>query len=721
MATSAKRRAASAPADPAADLIVDTLPPAAKTARTRKPPKAVAEVAAPVVEAAEAPAPAPRKRSRAKPAEPVATPVAEVVEVVETAATAPAPRARAKKPAAKTARPAKLAPVVEEVAVEAELVVAPPVELEPAPAVQPEVPPPVAEEVAPVEAPSAPVAPPLPPLPPRPAHSQLTLQDDGLRCTLRWQSGSRCPNSLLDAVAPLQQAGGVLALNSTDALAALVAEAMHAGHKLVVEDAVWQHLAAQGDLHGRIDHLEAQYPQGLDDVSLPEAPQALTPRPAQLEGAFFLACVGTCLVADDAELEPAREAALAWQLVRRHFGADTVTVLAPAERLAEWQALLSAPRLAASRQAPQGGQENSGTALRFLESPAADEAAPRLLAWNDELDLAALQAGSVLIVDQRDGLRTPLPVLADQPTWCWVLCPADLLQADRAGAEAWLRRIDRRRSGALADWLDGEGDAVLAPLLLQRRFADVAAQWPAWAPQTLACPLPASQRETHDKAQAAALQLLSRWQRSAFLSDSDQLALQRQLQAQQQACREAGEAALPALLQQAMADGVRRVVVFAEDAEALPELAQRLVDAGLPAFALAGAMNEREALLRQFRDAPEAQVLLVADGVPADEPRIAVQPQRPLVILLDRPWDDAVRERRLQRVRALRTQRSLPVWQLLPADSLASRREAQADKAASAEPVTGLRRGAALQAWLAELLACLAPAATPPEAEAHSG
>jgi len=705
MATSAKRRAASAPAEPAADLIVDTLPPpAAKPARPRKPPKAVvetaapvapaAEVAAPVVEAAEAPAPAPRKRSRAKPAEPVAAPVAEVAEVVETAAAVPAPRSRGKKPAAKTARPAKLAPVVDEVAVEAELVVAPPVELEPAPAVEPEVPLPIAEEAVPVEAPSAPAAPPLPPLPQRPAHSQLTLQDDGLRCTLRWQSGSRCPNSLLDAVAPLQQAGGVLALSSTDALAALVAEAKHAGHKLVVDEAVWQHLAAQGDLHGRIDHLEAQYPQGLDGVALPEAPQTLTPRPAQLEGAFFLACVGTCLVADDAELEPAREAALAWQLVRRHFGADTVTVLAPAERLAEWQALLSA---------------------------LGDDAAPRLLAWNEELDLAALQAGSVLIVDQRDGLRTPLPVLADQPTWCWVLCPADLLQADRAGAEAWLRRIDRQRSGALADWLDGEGDAVLAPLLLQRRFADVAPQWPAWAPRTLACPLPALQRETHDKAQAAALQLLSRWQRSGFLSDSDQLALQRQLQTQQQACREAGEAALPALLQQAMADGVRRVVVFAEDAEALPELAERLVEAGLPAFALAGTMNEREALLRQFRDAPEAQVLLVADGVPADEPRIAVQPQRPLVILLDRPWDDAVLERRLQRVRALRTQRSLPVWQLLPQDSLASRREAQADKAASAEPVTGLRRGAALQAWLAELLACLAPAAASLEAEAHSG
>ncbi|HSI48259.1 MAG TPA: hypothetical protein VLA61_08325 [Ideonella sp.] len=693
MATSAKRRASSAPAEPAVDLVVDTPPPAAKPARTRKPPKAVAEVAAPVVEAAEAPAPAPRKRSRAKPAEPVAAPAAEIVEVVETAA--PAPRARAKKPAAKTARPAKLAPVAEEVAVEAELVVAPPVELEPAPAVQPEAPLPIDEEVAPIEAPSAPVAPQLPPLPPRPAHSQLTLQDDGLRCTLRWQSGSRCPNSLLDAVAPLQQAGGVLALGSTDALAALVAEARHAGHKLVVDDAVWQHLAAQGDLHGRIDHLEAQYPQGLDGVALPESPQALTPRPAQLEGAFFLACVGTCLVADDAELEPAREAALAWQLVRRHFGADTVTVLAPAGRLAEWQALLGL---------------------------AADEAAPpRLLAWNDELDLAALQAASVLIVDQRDGLRAPLPALADQPTWCWVLCPADLLQADRAGAEAWLRRIDRQRSGALADWLDGEGDAVLAPLLLQRRFADVAPQWPAWAPQTLACPLPASQRETHDKAQAAALQLLSRWQRSGFLSDSDQLALQRQLRAQQQACREAGEAALPALLQQAMADGVRRVVVFAEDAEALPELAQQLVDAGLPAFALAGAMNEREALLRQFRDSPEPQVLLVADGAPGDEARIAVQPQRPLIILLDRPWDDAVLERRLQRVRALRTQRSLPVWQLLPQDSLAGRREAQADKAAVAEPVTGLRRGAALQAWLAELLACIAPAATPPEAEAHSG
>jgi len=522
------------------------------------------------------------------------------------------------------------------------------------------------------------------PVPPLPESSRLTL-DDGLQRRLRWQAGSRCPGTLAQAAQRWQPDRGApwLALTHLDELTELLAIAARTGHEVEVDEAVWAHLARLGDLQARIAHLESRHPQGLDPAAQPEASLLAGWRACQLEAAFFAACVGRCVLADEPALKPEDELLLAARLVMQHFGASAPLVLAPAEAHGAWQA-------AWERVWP-------------VDAPA-ERPALALLAPDQPVPLGT----ELLLLDQRGGLQ---PAQAESPAaqaagWLWVLAPHDLLE--RPEALALLAAVDQLRQGGLAAWQDGGDAAALAPVLLARRFAEVASQWPAWAPAVRATPAAAD--EVAWREQLA--QRLARWQRSGFLADSDQLALRRALQSLWAAARAANSAALPALLTEALAQGAGRIVVFSEDAAALPALADALRASGLPAGALppAGSPRLADQSLRAFREAAEPRILLVADGPAAldgAEPRIGVQLAEPLVIHLDTPWPADALARRLLRVRPGPAQREVPVWQLLPEGSLMARRaQAQPAEPAAAPRLTGaLLRGPALAAWLQELAA----------------
>jgi hypothetical protein len=529
---------------------------------------------------------------------------------------------------------------------------------------------------------------PEPPPPPRPATSRLGLADDGLQRLLHWQTGERCPDTLTQAVRRWRLAGldGPVALGHVDDLAELLAIAARTGHTVDVEDVVWTHLARLGDLQGRIAHLESRHPQGLDPAAQPEGSLLAGWRPCQLEAAFFAACVGRCVLADEAALQPEDELLLAARLVMQHFGASAPVVQAPAEVHTGWQA-------AWARVHPEHADDTASLTLLTLLTPT--EPAP---------------AGTeLLVLDQR---TKPQPALAESTAaqaaaWLWVLAPADLL--DRPEALPLLAAVDQLRQGGLANWQHDGDSASLAPLLLARRFADVAPQWPAWQPAERSTPAPAEE----PAAGADPALRLARWQRTGFLADSDQLALRRALHAAWASARAANATALPGLLQEALAAGAGRIVVFSEDATGLPALAEALGALGLPAETLptAGTPRHAEQALRAFRDAAEPRILLVADAPQGAESRIGVHLAPPMVIHLDTPWAAGALDRRLQRVRAATTQRQVPVWQLLPDGCLMARRArwlATSEADGNATRLDGaLLRGPALEAWQAELAALI--------------
>lgn len=712
MATSTRRRkpapaGALAPDTPPGALAPDTPPDTfALDTATEAPTAAPADAPpAPPPKKARAPRKTTPARQRAAPADTAAevdeaTATAEVVtEVAEPVAPAAAEVPKARAPRPRRPRAAATANEAPPAAAEAEPAGSPADAVEPAPSaaarrqarepvdatanVAPP-PAPIEPEVAaePEQGPEPepePLAPPAPPLPP---DSLLTLED-GLQRRLRWQAGARCPETLAQAARRWQPArgDGTLALGLVDDLAELLAIAGRTGHHVEVEPAVWQHLARLGDLQARIAHLESRHPQGLEPAAQPDGSLLAGWRPCQLEAAFFAACVGRCVLADEPALQPEAELLLAARLVMQHFGAEALVVQAPAEVHAVWH-----------------------TAWQAAWAPgAAPEAPPALHLLT--LDQDAPAGTELLLLDQRAGVA---PAQAETPVaqaaaWLWVLAPADLL--DQSGALPLLAAVDQLRQGGLATW-QREGDAeALAPLLLARRFADVAAQWPAWQPVERSTPTPAGEG-VH---QAELAQRLARWQRSGFLSDSDQLALRHTLQAAWAAARTANAAALPGLLREALAAGAGRIVVFSEDAAALPALADALRAEGLPADALPAtdAPRQVDQALRAFREATEPRILLAADGPGGDGPRIGVQLAAPLVVHLDTPWAAGTLDRRLQRVRPGPAQRGVPVWQPLPEGSLMARRARAPTQ--PGEDITrlggGLLRGTPLDVWRAALLA----------------
>jgi hypothetical protein len=719
MATSTRRRKPAAPDAPVPDTL--TLDTAAVA-----PPSDAAASPEPAAEPPKRPraprkTPAARKRAgtAAAPAEADVAAPAAVEPPADTPAEAPAPRAprpRRKREAAAAAEPALEVLAAEAVIHGDDAAAAPgapapvsndeandeanddePIDEPPPPQSAPEA---VTEPAAPARASDAPPEPPAAPAPPPlPPTSRLGVEDDGLQRRLRWQTGARCPETLGQALRRWQLAGldGPLPLSQVDDLAELLAIAARTGHEVEVEPAVWAHLARLGDLQGRIAHLESRHPQGLDPAAQPEGSLLAGWRPCQLEAAFFAACVGRCVLADEPALQPEAELLLAARLVMQHFGAEALVVQAPAEAHASWQTAWQAAW------APGGAAEAPGM-----------QPALHLLALDQDVPTGT----ELLLLDQRAGVA---PAQAETPAaqtapWLWVLAPADLL--GQPGALPLLAAVDQLRQGGLAAWQrDGEAEA-LAPLLLARRFADVAAQWPAWRPAEYSTPAPAGE-DTH---QAELAQRLARWQRSGFLADSDQLALRRALQAAWDSARATNAAALPALLREALAAGAGRIVVFSEDAATLPALADALRAEGLPADALpaTGAPRQVDQALRAFRDTAEPCILLAADGPGGDGPRIGVQLASPLVVHLDTPWAAGTLDRRLQRVRPGAAQREVPVWQLLPEGSLMARR-ARAQPVAEAAPATApitsltgaLLRGPALATWQAELDAVAAPMTQP--------
>lgn len=472
-----------------------------------------------------------------------------------------------------------------------------------------------------------------------PARAQITLRDGRVPVFI---AGRDTADATLQRLARWQDDDAALRLSDADALTRLLGEL---GGRIDVDDSVWALLARRGDLQQRIDHLSALYPQGLDTVDLPAAAEL---RACQREGAFYAACVGSCALADDAALQPERQLALAWQLVQRHFGAQRLALQAPAETVADWTALMGTPPA--------------------LETTVAD----------------------VLIIDARNGLP-PLGALPATP-WLWLLAPPALL--DDPAAAAWLDALDRTATDAVAAWQAGGDERALAPLLLRRRFADVAEQWPAWSVHEQ--PVSPSEDEAAqlDSLLVGMREGLARWQRSGFLSDSDQLALLRQRRACEQLARAAAAGALVPVVQRALAEGTQRVLVFTADAELVVPLTEVLQGEYLPAQALP-AGDEADAALRLWRDADGPRVLVLADD--GEGPRIVTHPHRPMVVLLDGADDEALRHTRLARVRVPRGEREVPVCVLrLPGRP-----------GLPAAPTRALLRGAELAAWLEALQATL--------------
>lgn len=582
----AARRSAATPVAGALEgAVEDTGAAAAKaitprksSARTPAPvPPVPAPVPAPVPEPAAAPVAAPAKARAPTPGK--ATAKKTQTKPATGKAAAPKAAAGKKRPAAKAGRPAAPVPSVsaqEEAA---------------APVAGAEDRPPVAAAGAAVPAPS-PV-----PRPSGPAHSTLAVVEaDGLR-RLAWRPGHACPPALDAAVAERCDAEGHARADDDELLPLLLRRARDAGHALHIDAAAWPLWAADRDARRRLQVLEQAHAGGVGSPALQTLLHTTLPA-FQAEGALFAVVAGRALIADERGLGKRVQAIAAATLWRRHFGLQRVLVLCTAAQRAAWQ-----------RQWQRHAGHTLAQPVQCIEGPLHQRAA----LWAAAAEVRVLSPEALETDAAHMARWAPELVIVDEPQqlagWqqlqaphALVLCGAPLAEAPallegivewldlhRQGALHALRRIADARAQGLdlpEDELE-RLDAGLSRLMLQRLHAEVHEQLPPQAFSERLVPLAPAQREAHDRLRAGVQRLLQGWQRSGYLSDSDQWQLGRQLQALATACHrddagdatspltEASQAALQAQLDDWAATGTAAVAIAAA-ADDQPRLQSRL-------------------------------------------------------------------------------------------------------------------------------------------------
>jgi len=704
-------------------------------------PVAESEPAAPV---AQAPAPAPAARKRAPrarktaavapeaagaevapvavpAAEPLIEPVVEVAAVAEVAedAAAPAPAKRA--PRRRAAAEAAPAPVeATEVAAAAE---------------------PVPEKVIPAEAPveatceqavdhsdslleapqpepaaevdPEPVAAPAEPVVLAPAFSEVTLADDGLRRHLVWTAGRDCPAELAALAAQLEVPSAAAPLVNDLALLEMVRVAREKRHTLHVEESVWLWLAPARDMRERVHLLETRLPEGPASPLL-TALVALPLRPYQGEGALYAACAGRSVLADDAGLGRTVQAVAAVRLLAAQFGAERALVLAPAERRAHW---------AAQWQALTGLTPLQATSAGEIVAAALAEASPQaplLLLVDaalvgDAAALAALQAfgADTVVVDESDE--------ADHSPWlegAFAAAMASLeapfaLAIARTPVEvrpralrAMLEWVDAPRLGALArlealaDALSVERFEALGPWLLRRTKTLVLRQLPETVEAICPVELDPAERPQHDALLAQIARMTQRWQRSRYLSDTDQRRLLAALHALRLGCNAGKIATTIEGIEALLAEPDMRVVVFSQWAGSLQALSEALATHGIAHLALPGDVGgeARRALVAAFQQDPLQRVLLCCDDSPGGQ--LGLRHAATAILHLDRPWNPAMLAQRFSRVHRSDRVRQVPVCHLVASGTLEERLVRAQDDAAARELFVGLIDGAHAEAFL---------------------
>lgn len=541
---------------------------------------------------------------------------------------------------------------------------------------------------------------------PRRAPSRVVLQQGSRRRPL-WLAGTECPAGLHEHASTLFAAEPP----DASALPRLLRAARDAGHRVQVDEAVWRHLAALRDLHGRVQRLEQLLPDGPASAEL----QALTTPallPVQAEGALFALCAGRCVLADCPELEAPQQALAALRLARRRLDVERVLVLAPADALEAWRRALG---------------DEAGVSLMALDKVATDTALHRSL----QPDLVVVQepSGGGLWVDADRAaallrLSSPMAIVLAAPDALrhaaeWPLRIA-FVDAERLGPYAALLREHGQRdaAGALCGLqrLEALRD-TLAPVLLARSLDEVRARLPERVERIVTVPLPDPVRTAHAGVRAALGEALAHWQRSGWLPDAAQLRLADHLQALRRLCAGDGAPeiaaakadALRALLDDAAAP-VARLVVFGQWTAALEALADLLADLQPALWTAEQPEAQRDAELQRFREQPSCRVLLVADGAGG----LDIGPGALPVVHLDQPWHPRMRLRRFGRLYRRGQVHQVPVTQLVLGDSLeqalADRADARAELATElfdAQSCDGFLEGDALQAFgrdLAQLL-----------------
>ena len=218
--------------------------------------------------------------------------------------------------------------------------------------------------------------------------------------------------------------------------------------------------------------------------------------------------------------------------------------------------------------------------------------------------------------------------------------------------------------------------------LIRRRKVDVSLQMPSRTDKLLFVPMTPQQREMHDEWKSAVAQIVFKWKRMHFLSETDRRRLLLMLNQMRMVCDstfildqktrfDTKVEETMNILKDLFESGDEKVVIFSQWERMTRVIAEELAKAGVRYSSLNGTVpsEKRKKLCDDFMEDPDCRVFISTD---AGSTGLNLQAAS-LVINLDLPWNPAVLEQRIARIYRIGQKRSIQVINMVSRDSFEER------------------------------------------------
>lgn len=455
-------------------------------------------------------------------------------------------------------------------------------------------------------------------------------------------------------------------------------------------DDALQFVIEQRDAARRNDILEKKYPDNT-------LPGLLHTRlyPYQKEGIFFAFRKGKSIIADEMGLGKTIQAIGTAQLMKKELNISSVLILCPTSLKYQWKReiekftdekalVIEGNHLKRREQYAQDefykivSYHSAKNDIKILKSLHADllimDEAQRLKNWNTQIAQAAKRVESQYTVVLSG---TPLENKIEE-------LYAIAQYVDPYCLGPYYKFIDnclvRSETGKTIGYknLNEVGDLV-RNILIRRRKRDVNIQLPARVDKILFVPMTTEQRGMHEEFKLGVAQLIYKWQKMRFLSESDRRRLLLLMSQMRMVCDstyildqktrfDTKIDELMSVLDEFLEGNDEKVVIFSQwermtrlvagelDAR---EIGYEYLHGGVPSA-------KRKELMDNFMDKTDCRVFLSTD---AGSTGLNLQAAS-LIVNLDLPWNPAVLEQRIARIHRMGQKNNIQVINFVSADTI---------------------------------------------------
>lgn len=518
----------------------------------------------------------------------------------------------------------------------------------------------------------------------RPDYSEVYLHY-GPRREVCFRPAADCPTSVTTEARRYFDATGILKPTAFVKFQELLRDRSGRGHEIRCYDDVLDFAAQVRDRAALTRRIDRMFPGGSNGSVFANLLK-LKLYPYQREGALFAARTGRCLIADDMGLGKTIQAIAAAEILARLGSVERVLIISPTSLKHQWQREIekfcARPSLIVEGLLAERARRYAAESFyKITNYDVIHRDLEEIRRWQPDL----------VILDEAQRIknwktRAAKSVKQIKSDHAFVLTGTPL-ENRLEELYSIVEFVDRFRLGPMFRFLaehqhvNEHGRVIgyrnlssvaqtLQPILIRRKKDEVLKDLPERLEKRFFVAMTAQQMKHHEENREFVAQIVQRWRRRGFLSESDQRKLMIALQNMRMSCdstflldhvTDHGVKAdeLAELLGEILEDPGTKVVVFSQWLRMHELIVRRLAQRKWDHVLFHGGVpgRSRKDLVDRFRDDPSCRLFLSTDagGVGLNLQNASV------VVNMDQPWNPAVLEQRIGRVHRLGQHRPVRV------------------------------------------------------------